>query len=88
MDMAYFSKRKTDQDARELVVGLHTYFKNYGGRDVKPGIALQDTRMIEIMGSFDLMFSVGPYFAGVHEASDGSALAPACVHHRLYGELP
>ena len=65
---AYFSKRKTDQDARGLVVGLHTYFKNYGGRDVKPGIALQDTRMIEIMGSFDLMFSVGPYFAGVHEA--------------------
>ena len=24
--------------------------------------------MIEIMGTFDLMFSVGEYFAGVHEA--------------------
>lgn len=65
---AYFSKCKTDQDARNLVDGLHSYFKNYSGRDVKPNIAIQDTRMIEIMGSFDLMFSVGPYFAGVHEA--------------------
>ena len=24
--------------------------------------------MIEIMGTFDLMFSMGGYFAGVHEA--------------------
>jgi len=71
---AYFSIRKTDQDARELVDDLHTYFKNYGGRDVKPGLALLGARMIEIMGSFDLMFSVGPYFAGVHEAS-GQKLA-------------
>ena len=67
---AYLSKRKTDQEARELVDRLYTYFKNFGGRDVKADTAIQDTRMIEIMGSYDLMFSVGPYFAGVHEAPD------------------
>ena len=67
---AYISNRKTDQEARELVDGLHTYFRNFGGKDVKPDIDIRDARMIEIMGSFDLMFSVGQYFAGVHEAPD------------------
>jgi len=65
---AYISKRKTDQDARDLVSGLHTYFKNFGGRNVESNISVQDARMIEIMGVFDLMFSMGEYFAGVHEA--------------------
>jgi hypothetical protein len=65
---AYISKRKTAQEARALVTGLHTYFKNFGGRTIQANIAIQDARMIEIMGSFDLMFSMGGYFAGVHEA--------------------
>jgi len=65
---AYISKRKTPQEARTLVTGLHTYFKNYSGRTIQPNIAIQDARMIEIMGTFDLMFSMGGYFAGVHEA--------------------
>jgi hypothetical protein len=65
---AYISKRKTAQEARGLVTGLHTYFKNYSGRTIQPNIGNRDARMIEIMGTFDLMFSVGGYFAGVHEA--------------------
>jgi Family of unknown function (DUF6599) len=66
---AYISKRKTDQEARDLVKGLFTYFKNFGGTDIKTSMAIQDARMIEIMGSFELMFSMGGYVAGVHEAS-------------------
>lgn len=65
---AYISKRKTAQEARVLVAGLHTYFKNFDGRTIQPNIAVQDARMIEIMGTFDIMFSMGGYFAGVHEA--------------------
>lgn len=65
---AYISKQKTAQEARALVTGLHTYFKNFGGRTIQTNIAIQDVRMIEIMDTFDLMFSVGGYFAGVHEA--------------------
>ena len=65
---AYISKRKTVQEARNLVTGLHTYFKSFGGRSIQANLAIQDVRMIEIMGTFDLMFSMGEYFAGVHEA--------------------
>ncbi len=65
---AYISKRKTVQEARFLVTGLHAYFKNFGGRSIQANIAIQDVRMVEIMGTFELMFSIGEYFAGVHEA--------------------
>ena len=65
---AYIAKQKTDREARTLVTGLHTYFKNFGGRTIQANIAIQDVRMIEIMDTFDLMFSMGGYFAGVHEA--------------------
>ena len=65
---AYISERKTAQEARALVTGLHTYFKNFGGRTLQANNAIQDVKMIEIMGTFDLMFSMGRYFAGVHEA--------------------
>jgi hypothetical protein len=65
---AYISKRKTAQEAGALVTRLHKYFKNFGGRTIQPNIANRDARMIEIMGTFDLMFSMGEYFAGVHEA--------------------
>jgi hypothetical protein len=65
---AYISKRKTAQEARNLVKGLHTYFKSFGGRSIQANIAIQDVRLIEIMGTFDLMFSMGEYLAGVHEA--------------------
>ncbi len=65
---AYFSKRKSPEEARELARELHTYFKNFGGRNVEPNTTIQDARMIEIMGTFDLMFPMGEYLAGVHEA--------------------
>jgi len=65
---AYISKRKTSTAAKELTSGLHAYFKSFGGKPIEPNTAIEGARMIEIMGTFDLMFSIGEYFAGVHEA--------------------
>lgn len=67
---AYVSRRKTAEEARVLVGELHKFFAQYGGRRVETGIDVQGARMIEIMGTFEVMFSSGEYFAGVHEAPD------------------
>ena len=67
---AWISRRKTVQDARGLVSGLHTFFVQYGGRRVATGFPVQGGRMIEVMGTFEVMFSYGEYAAGVHEAPD------------------
>ena len=66
---AYLSKRQTAQEAKELAHALHTYFQRYGGRNIEPDVAIEGARMIETMGFYDLMFVIGHYLAGVHEAS-------------------
>ncbi len=65
---AWLSKRKTSEEARELSRRLHAYFKDYGGENIEPDVPIEGARMIEIMDSFELMFSIGEYAAGVHEA--------------------
>jgi len=67
---AYVSKRKTAEEARVLASKLHSFFAQYGGRSIETGIGVEGAQMIEIMGTFEVMFSFGEYFAGVHEAPD------------------
>ena len=67
---AYVSKRKSAEEARTLVSKLHNFFAQYDGRSIETGIGVEGARMIEIMGTFEVMFSFGEYFAGVHEAPD------------------
>jgi hypothetical protein len=66
---AFISKRNTPQEAKALALGFHKYFITFGGKDIKPGVAIKDVKMIEIMDTFDIMFSLNSYLAGVHEAS-------------------
>jgi hypothetical protein len=66
---AFISKRKTPQEAKTLALGFHKYFITFGGKDIKSGVAIKDVKMIEIMDTFDIMFSLNSYLAGVHEAS-------------------
>jgi hypothetical protein len=66
---AFISKRKTPQEAKDLAIDFHKHFVTFGGKDIKPGIAVKDIKMIEIMDTFDIMFALNSYLAGVHEAS-------------------
>lgn len=67
---AYVSKRETAQEARMLVNGLRDFFVQYGGRTLETDIDVKGAQMVEIMGTFEVMFSFGAYIAGVHEAPD------------------
>jgi hypothetical protein len=66
---AFISKRKTPQEAKDLAIAFHKHFIAFGGKDIKPGVAVKNIKMIEIMDTFDIMFSLNSYLAGVHEAS-------------------
>ena len=59
---AWVEKAKTE--------GKINFFAQYGGRNIETDIGVEGARMIEIMGTFEIMFSSGEYFAGVHEAPD------------------
>jgi len=66
--IAYISKRNTPVDSAKLVKGLYAYFKDFGANDVKVNHSIKGARMIEIMGTYEYMFSINNFFAGVHEA--------------------
>lgn len=68
--MAFVSKRKTSQEAQELASGYHKFLIEYGGKDLKLDVAIKGVRMVEIMDTFEVIFTNGPYIAGIHEAKD------------------
>lgn len=65
----FISKRKTAREAKSLAIGFHKYFTTFGGKDIEPDVTIKDAKMVETMGTFDIMFALNSYFAGVHEAS-------------------
>jgi hypothetical protein len=69
---AFVSKRDTPQDARTLADAFQSLLLKYGGRALDPGPGLAEARMVEIMDTFDVVFTIGPFVAGVHEAQDRS----------------
>ena len=66
---AFISKRKTPQEAKYLAIDFHKHFITFGGKDIKPDVVIKDAKMVEIMDTFEIMFSLNSYLAGVHEAS-------------------
>ncbi|MFC1489141.1 DUF6599 family protein [Thermodesulfobacteriota bacterium] len=66
---AFISKRKTPQEAKDLLIGCHKYFLAFGGKDITSDLAIKDVKVIEMMDTFDIIFSFDSYLAGIHEAS-------------------
>jgi hypothetical protein len=66
---AFISKQKNSQEANNLAKSFHKYFIAFGGKDMKPDVEIKDARMVEIMDTFEIVFSLNSYLVGVHEAS-------------------
>ncbi len=65
---AYVSKRASAAEAAELASAFSEYFLRFGGQELRAGFPSQNGKIIEIMDTFNIIFSEGPYLAGVHEA--------------------
>lgn len=80
--MAFASRRKSPEAARELAGAYRIFLKRFGGQDVSgEKEVVSGGRLVRIMDAYELIFARGPYLAGVHEASDvASALE---LGHRL-----
>ena len=70
---AFISKRASEAQALELAGAFQVFLEEFGGKVRESEISIKGVKLIEIMGAFDVIFSIGPYFAGVHEASDKNA---------------
>ncbi len=64
----FISDRKKPKEAQSLVDKIHRHFMSLGGNDVRTEADIKGVRMLEVMGNYELVFSIGPYIVGVHEA--------------------
>ena len=68
--MAYYSRRKTPREAEELASSYRDFLIAFGGKTAESDLAIKTAKMIYILDTYEIVFSHGPYLAGVREAAD------------------
>ncbi|HVO84228.1 MAG TPA: DUF6599 family protein [Syntrophobacteria bacterium] len=70
---AFLSQQARPAEAAELAAAYHQFLLQNGGKEVKPGPGLVGVRMVELFGTYELVFSEGSVLAGVHGAEKKAA---------------
>jgi hypothetical protein len=83
--VAYLSHRKTPAKAKELVSAYTKFLLAYGGRHIETQLPIKDARLIEILDTYEIVFSHGLYLAGIREAAtlDEAKTLAARLYHRI-----
>jgi hypothetical protein len=68
--MAYYSRRKTSGEAEALASSYRDFLIAFGGKKVESDLAIKTAKMVHILDTYEIVFSHGPYLAGVREAVD------------------
>jgi hypothetical protein len=72
---AFLSERQSQAEADSLVESYTSFLLAQGGTDAESELAIPDARLLQIMGTFELIFGHANMLAGVHEAEDREAAA-------------
>jgi hypothetical protein len=67
---AFLSDRNAPDQAAALAKAYASFLIEFGGQPIETDRLPPAGKMIEIFGTHELIFSFGPYLAGVHEAPD------------------
>lgn len=68
--MAYYSRRKTPREAQELASSYRDFLAAFGGKTAESDLRIKTAKTIYILDTYEVVFSHGPYLAGVREAAD------------------
>jgi hypothetical protein len=82
---AFLSRRKSAAEAAGLVRRYHAFLLEFGGKYLKTDVKIPDARMVEILETFELVFSRGPFLAGVRQSPDKARTEMLAA--RLYQRL-
>ena len=67
---AYFSRRESDAEAAELATAYQEFLIRFGGKAHSIELPIENATVIDILDTFEVVFSTGPHMAGVREADD------------------
>ena len=68
--MAYYSRRKNPREAEELASSYRDFLTAFGGKSAESDLGIKTAKMIHILDTYEVVFSHGPFLAGVREATD------------------
>lgn len=66
---AYLSHRRTPVKAKELASAYMVFLLAYGGKNIEAQLSIKGARLIEILDTYEIVFSHGSYLAGIREAA-------------------
>jgi hypothetical protein len=83
--MAYLSRRQTPNQAQELAASYGKFLVNFGGQNLAQQLPTKNAQMIEILDTYEVIFSYGPFLAGVREAESRQQAEDLAI--RLYYQI-
>jgi len=83
--MAFLSRRQETRAAQDLASAYQKFLETFGGQNIDVNLAIKDAKLIEILETYEVSFSCGPYIAGVREA--GSKEQAVNLALQLYKRL-
>ena len=66
--MAYISKRSSPRESEQLASAYGEFLLNFGGQKLDLSMPIKNVSIIEILDTYEIIFSSGRYLAGVREA--------------------
>ena len=70
---AFLSRRQSPAEAVRLVESYTSFLREFGGTELKSTLNIPGVKLVEIMDTFELVFSRGSILAGVHGAENRKA---------------
>jgi len=83
--MAYLSRRQAPDEAQELAVSYGNFLLTFGGKMIDQQLSIKNARMIEILDTYEIIFSYGPILAGVREATTRDQAAKLAI--QLFNQI-
>ena len=67
--MAFLSRRESPGEAQKLAADYGGFLVNFGGVRLDSQLPVSHSQVIEILDTYEIIFSYGPFVAGVREAA-------------------
>jgi hypothetical protein len=83
--MAFLSRRQETRTAQDLASAYQKFLETFGGQPLEANFPIKDAKLVEILETYEVIFSCGPFFAGVREAGSKEQAIKLAV--KLYEKI-
>ena len=83
--MAYLSRRGSPAEATKMASAYGKFLLAFGGKQIETQLPIKGARLIEVLDTYEIVFSHGSYLAGVRDAVNADQAKNLAI--RLYDQL-